>query len=987
MGGKHKGRRSIVVRKDPAVGAGSDISISPKSIADRFRARISADLALCARSKLITTKRDARGNVVSQTENPDRPGQKYLNYVNSIQSPDFASTILIEIPSYCDPELKNTIMAARAMAANPDRVRFSVCLQDDDESIAGYLAALPGCRMKQFAKADAPGTCAARYECQQMYDGEDFVFHVDAHMRFARYWDLVLIDQWRKCDDPNAVLTAWGVDLRKEDLLLPVDSDMFNTMVPTRRSDMFNQVYANGPGIITGSFFADGKWDPRFVYGQYFYDFQPRHGAFVCGHFLFGPGKLDMDVPVDKYMDFTGDEFAVAVRCYTHGYNVYHPGVACIYHLWGKESIYAADLKAPSGDQVFVDSGMTRKQRQIRRVEKLLQLEDHPDVDLSGFGLGATRSLAEFVEYSGLLFDKAWILRFCHDGVFGREHSEEDVIPVDWYPIARAHGCSLDRLTWADKSRSVALGIINLRLVDVRIVEHAHGLTLRLPECLNADTVSMDCMTRDFNYTRMAEFAGGTRHVDVPLEDVGKFLKLRIRFWQNDILLKEFSDIMNPLVKKTYRKIGMKACLSYHGITIGFLDSVIYDRFKLFEFDGCVSRLIVETEDFQATSRLIQVGHVYYVEGYMKNKESGDYELTGISDDWTCVITERDACDDPEISIVMPVYNVKYFLARALDSVILQSFSSIELICVDDASTDGETPVILAWYAEHYPFIHVFRNDFNRNLSATRNVGIGYAVGRYIAVMDSDDLIHYDMHRLLYEAIQSTDSDVAISRVVRRLSVGSRNMILECPDSESVQVRSYEEMMHLKDVRSPDNIYFIAVWNKIVRADLIRKVYYPDDDHGYDVRMKYEDSAYTPALYSFADKFVLVKDAYIVWEQRQRETTGTLSTRDKDGKCLSQLDIWRHYFESIFFSLKFCPERHVDVLKYDQTKDMIEKCSMLNAYDLKTDVQRQSIRLSQEGIREFGLDACRLVMTDKPTADAVKRIMDIVVPNEPKGVL
>ncbi len=95
----------------------------------------------------------------------------------------------------------------------------------------------------------------------------------------------------------------------------------------------------------------------------------------------------------------------------------------------------------------------------------------------------------------------------------------------------------------------------------------------------------------------------------------------------------------------------------------------------------------------------------------------------------------------PTLSFVVPVYNVSPFLGRCLDSIINQTYTSFEIVAVDDGSTDNSAD-ILAQYEEKYPdFIRVFRKE-NGGLSDARNYGLERARGRYIAFVDSDDFIH-----------------------------------------------------------------------------------------------------------------------------------------------------------------------------------------------------------------------------------------------------
>ena len=93
--------------------------------------------------------------------------------------------------------------------------------------------------------------------------------------------------------------------------------------------------------------------------------------------------------------------------------------------------------------------------------------------------------------------------------------------------------------------------------------------------------------------------------------------------------------------------------------------------------------------------------------------------------------------DRPKVSVIIPVYNVEKYLARCLDSVINQTLSDIEIICVNDGSTDG-SPEILQHYAAQDERIKII-NQKNAGLGAARNVGIKNAIGTYLFFVDSDD--------------------------------------------------------------------------------------------------------------------------------------------------------------------------------------------------------------------------------------------------------
>ena len=117
----------------------------------------------------------------------------------------------------------------------------------------------------------------------------------------------------------------------------------------------------------------------------------------------------------------------------------------------------------------------------------------------------------------------------------------------------------------------------------------------------------------------------------------------------------------------------------------------------------------------------------------------------------------------PEISVIVPVYKVEQFLGRCVDSILGQSFSDFELILVDDGSPDNCGAICNA-YAAQDARIHVIHQK-NGGLSAARNAGIDWvfanSVSRWLAFVDSDDWVHPDFLKILYDAAQQTSCKIS----------------------------------------------------------------------------------------------------------------------------------------------------------------------------------------------------------------------------------
>lgn len=95
--------------------------------------------------------------------------------------------------------------------------------------------------------------------------------------------------------------------------------------------------------------------------------------------------------------------------------------------------------------------------------------------------------------------------------------------------------------------------------------------------------------------------------------------------------------------------------------------------------------------------------------------------------------------ETPKVSIIVPIYNVEPYLRQCLDSLVNQTYKNIEIICVDDGSTDASSE-ILTEYALKSSKVRVIRQE-NSGLSAARNVGFSFATGKYVMYVDSDDWI------------------------------------------------------------------------------------------------------------------------------------------------------------------------------------------------------------------------------------------------------
>lgn len=171
--------------------------------------------------------------------------------------------------------------------------------------------------------------------------------------------------------------------------------------------------------------------------------------------------------------------------------------------------------------------------------------------------------------------------------------------------------------------------------------------------------------------------------------------------------------------------------------------------------------------------------------------------------------------DEPLVSIIVPVYNAAPDLATCIESARRQRYQNIEILLVNDGSSDASLD-ICRMYAQRDPRFHVIDKE-NSGVSATRNLAIERAQGKYLQFLDSDDWLDVNATRLLVERAEETGADLVISHFCRvaddKIAVYG---FLNHP--RVMDQRLFAR--HLLD--EPASFYYGVMWNKLYRRDLIR---------------------------------------------------------------------------------------------------------------------------------------------------------------------
>lgn len=173
---------------------------------------------------------------------------------------------------------------------------------------------------------------------------------------------------------------------------------------------------------------------------------------------------------------------------------------------------------------------------------------------------------------------------------------------------------------------------------------------------------------------------------------------------------------------------------------------------------------------------------------------------------------------DALVSVVVPVYNVQFFLKDCVDSLIKQTYSPIEIILVDDGSDDG-SDLICDSYSNDYSNIFTFHLT-NSGVSFARNYGLEKSSGQYVLFADSDDVADSTMIEKMVSALENTDSDASICGIelfnTNYFKARRQRKVSLIHD----RVITISELKEYASV-SPLNPYYGAPYNKLLKKDLL----------------------------------------------------------------------------------------------------------------------------------------------------------------------
>ncbi|MBR6098504.1 glycosyltransferase family 2 protein [bacterium] len=249
------------------------------------------------------------------------------------------------------------------------------------------------------------------------------------------------------------------------------------------------------------------------------------------------------------------------------------------------------------------------------------------------------------------------------------------------------------------------------------------------------------------------------------------------------------------------------------------------------------------------------------------------------------MISSNNDTYKPKVSVIIPVYNVKQYLAEALDSVINQTYKNLEIIVVDDGSNDG-SEIICEEFAQKDSRIKLIHRE-NGGLSTARNTGLDSMTGEYVAFLDSDDVflteaIEKSLNALLSNDVDCVNFQHGIYRTISNKIFKNKKTYSLIPEGIYTRLEALELVANYKVT--------FAVWNKLYKREIWDNIRYPEGRVYEDLYM----------LFKIIDKvknIYFMNDILLLYRIRPDSITNTYSIENIKN-LLDSLSVFENFVES-----------------------------------------------------------------------------------------
>lgn len=364
------------------------------------------------------------------------------------------------------------------------------------------------------------------------------------------------------------------------------------------------------------------------------------------------------------------------------------------------------------------------------------------------------------------------------------------------------------------------------------------------------------------------------------LSCINTYNHINIDFYQRNLFDNEgiiFADEFNDWIKSfvmILQLIDLKNLDSYKKYLPYYQELILYSNKPFYN-----------KEDYETLEEICN---------FIKNNFEDFYETLS---ETTLEIKKDMENYSPILSVIVPIYNVENYLKKSLNSIIKQFYKNIEIICVEDCSTDL-TKKILKEYLKD-PRIKIIYNNTNGGLGFSRNVGLKHSKGRYIQFVDSDDWLELNTFQDVLPYIESNDLDLIIynsKKYYQEKDVWVKSE-LEKETDKNYPIRNAihglcGKILIINDIHKYLFKLFVTAWNKIYKKDFLikNKIVFPEG-------LIFEDNPFFYECMVKSNKFMLLKEYYNNYRIRSD------SLNRKPGiEFLDQITIVKMVFDIIYQS-------------------------------------------------------------------------------------
>ena len=301
--------------------------------------------------------------------------------------------IFVQIASFRDPQLSPTIKNMLDNSKFPQNLVIGICNQYNDEDNFNIDEYRKDKRFKiiDVLDTESKAVCWARNQVQQLYKGEDYTLQIDSHMRFEKDWDETLINMIKQLQDKGfekplltGYVSSFDPDNDPGGRVNEPWRMVFDRFIPEGAVFFLPEVIPNWRSLT-----------------------EPIPARFYSAHFCFTLGKFAKEVQHDPEFYFHGEEISIAVRAFTHGYDLFHPHKIVIWHEYTRKN----RIK-----QWDIDKEWYKKNESSHKKNRqLFGMDNEESIDHGIYGFGKERTLKDYEIYAGISFSKRAVQQYTID--------------------------------------------------------------------------------------------------------------------------------------------------------------------------------------------------------------------------------------------------------------------------------------------------------------------------------------------------------------------------------------------------------------------------------------------------------------------------------------------------------------------------------------------------------------------------------------------